>query len=80
MSYLDNEVKGFLRATVLMAEDEWEAFLKTDLTKEKSFTFSAIPFLLEFLKTCIQKDHFEFPSFKITEESHDLLDVLKGED
>ena len=64
MTYLDSELKGFLRATTLMADNEFNDFLHTDLLKERNFTFTAIPFLIDFLKNCVQKDHFDFPPFE----------------
>lgn len=71
MSYLDSELKGFLRAITLMADNEFNDFLHTDLFKEHNFTFTAIPFLLSFLKDCVQKDCFNFPSFNKGESEND---------
>ncbi len=68
MSYLDSELRGFLRATTLMADNEFNDFLHTDLLKERTFTFTAIPFLINFLKSCVQKDSFEYPSFEKEKE------------
>ena len=50
MTYLDSELKGFLRATTLMADNEFNDFLHTDLLKERNFTFTAIPFLIDFFR------------------------------